>query len=70
MGVRWARGEVIGMRHLRAVNGSCVVVPSARRNESEICFIDYASCPNRDTCWVLDLGSGCNQKDGCIIDTN
>jgi len=47
-----------------------MVVPSARKEESEICFIDYASCPVRDTCWVLDLGSGCESHDGCIIDTN
>ena len=58
------------MKYLRAVNCSSRVVPVARKNESEVCFIDYASCPTRDTCWVLDIGSGCESHDGCIIDTN
>jgi hypothetical protein len=58
------------MRHLRIVNGSSRVLPVARKEESEVCFIDYASCPTSDTCWVLDLASGCDQHDGCIIDTN
>lgn len=61
---------MIGVRHLRSVNGSSMVIPSAPKSESEICFIDYASCPVRDVCWVLDLGSGCDTHDGCIIDTN
>ena len=58
------------MKHLSAVNGSSVVVPASSRNESEFCLIDYAHCPTRDTCWVLDLGSSCDPHDGCIIDTN
>jgi hypothetical protein len=52
------------------VNGSSVVVPASSKKESEVCFIDYAQCPVRDICWVLDLGSGCNTQDSCIIDTN
>jgi hypothetical protein len=60
----------MGVKHLRVVNGSSRLLPAARKNESEICFIDYASCPTRDTCWVLDLASGCDSHDGCIIDTN
>jgi hypothetical protein len=66
----WGRREVICVRHLRVVNGSSRMLPTARKEESEVCFIDYASCPVSDTCWVLDLGSGCEQHDGCIIDTN
>lgn len=61
---------MIGVRHLRVVNGSSVVVPASSKKESEVCFIDYAQCPVRDICWVLDLGSGCVTHDGCIIDTN
>jgi hypothetical protein len=61
---------VIDVRHLRVVNGSRLRIPSASKKESEFCLIDYAQCPTRDVCWVLDLGSSCESHDGCIVDTN
>ena len=57
------------MRHLRVANGSVRSVPTARRESSEICLVDYSHCPNADVCWLLDFNGGCDTSDNCIIDT-
>lgn len=58
------------MKHLRlagAVGPDLYTAPS--NGTSEVCFVDYSHCSVSDICWVLDLGCGCQNHDGCIIDT-
>jgi hypothetical protein len=61
----------MNVMHLRLANGrSGIGRAAAKSSETEYCLIDYTHCPVQDTCWLLDLGSGCATYDGCIIDTN
>lgn len=66
------RGEVVSVKAMRLVNGAPGFVPFEGKDttDSEICLIDYAHCPTRDLCWIIDFGSGCDTQDNCIIDTN
>lgn len=57
------------MKHLRIANTPVGSVPTARREASEICFVDYSHCPNADLCWLADFDSGCVTADSCIVDT-
>ena len=57
--------------HLRLASGiGRPVVVAHEKPDRDICFMDYAQCEARDTCWVLDMASGCEGHDGCIVDTN
>jgi hypothetical protein len=59
------------VRHLRlASSGFGVGRAAAKSPETEYCLIDYTHCPVQDTCWLLDLGSGCESRDMCIVDTS
>jgi len=60
------------LKTVRMINGVGRLVPVARKDtqESEICLIDYAHCPQHDLCWIADFGSGCDSKDNCFVDTN
>ena len=57
--------------HLRVAHpGSAIGFRAASEPDTEYCLIDYTHCCEHDTCWLLDLGSGCAGHDMCIIDTS
>jgi hypothetical protein len=58
------------VKHLTAVNGTTLLIPAARKESSEICFVDYSHCPEHDLCWLIDVNGSCTSTDNCIIDTN
>jgi hypothetical protein len=59
------------LRHLKLASGMGLNLEAASASgTSEMCLLDYAHCSTSDTCWIMDLGSGCSNHDGCIIDTN
>ena len=60
----------MGMKHLKVANGCGRSVPTASREASDICMIDYSQCPNADVCWILDFSGGCATSDSCVIDTH
>jgi len=55
------------MRHLRLANMGRLNVVS-RKNESEVCLLDYSSCRESDVCWLADMDNGCDTNDSCLID--
>jgi hypothetical protein len=59
------------MRHLTLANRwQPIRRPAGKSPDSDMCLVDYAHCPTSDVCWLIDVGSGCDAHDGCIIDTN
>ncbi|MBN2565381.1 MAG: hypothetical protein JXB46_06690 [Candidatus Eisenbacteria bacterium] len=58
------------MKHLRVVNGTCLVVPAQRKEASEMCLVDYSHCPVRDLCWIADFEGGCPSADSCVVDVS
>ena len=60
----------MGLRHLRLANATAAVGSARKGDRAEVCLVDYASCPVSDVCWVIDFGSGCDQRDNCLVDTS
>ena len=56
------------MKHLRMANGSRLHVPTAKKESSDMCLLDYSHCEQSDICWILDTDTGCSSSDNCIVD--
>jgi len=58
------------MAHLNLASSVRDLAVARSTPDRDVCFMDYAHCTSRDTCWLIDGASGCEGHDGCIIDTD
>ncbi|MBM3308537.1 MAG: hypothetical protein FJY74_09450 [Candidatus Eisenbacteria bacterium] len=57
------------MIHLTLASGVMgPTLAAASTPDTDFCLLDYAQCPTRDICILVDMGSGCTNDDWCLVD--